>query len=64
MSPMQKYEIFQKLPSRQPKWVETAVGLEDAKVRLKELTRMFPADYFILDRENAIFIVPLDEAQR
>ncbi|MGD0966543.1 MAG: hypothetical protein ABSA57_21975 [Candidatus Acidiferrales bacterium] len=62
MNAAQRYEIFQKLPSKQPTWVETATSLEDAMNRLKQLTHMFPADYFILDCENAQFIIPVQKA--
>jgi hypothetical protein len=58
MGPIQCYEIFQKRPLKQPTWVETATSLEDARNRLKELAQMFPAEYFILDCENSIFIIP------
>lgn len=57
---MQRYEIFQKLPSKQPTWVESATTLEEAKIRVSEIRRMFPADYFILDRENSTFVIPFD----
>jgi hypothetical protein len=49
MSSTHRYEIFQKLASEQPVWVEAATSLEDAKKRLTELAKMFPADYFILE---------------
>lgn len=62
MSSEPRYEIFQKLPSKQPTWVETAADLDEAKTRLKELDRMFPASYFILDCEHSIFIIPLETA--
>ena len=60
MGPTQHYEIFQKLPSKQAVWVETAIDLGDAKKRLGELEQMFPADYFILDLENSVCIMPFD----
>ena len=60
MSRVQHYEIFQKLTSRRPTWVEDATSLEDSLNRLKELTSMFPGDYFILDCEHSVFIVPFD----
>jgi hypothetical protein len=56
---MQRYEIFQKLPSKLPSWVESATSLEDAKNRWKELNQMFPGCYFILDSANSCFIVPI-----
>lgn len=62
MNSMQRYEIFQMLPGKQATWVETATGLEDAKNRVRELTQMFPADYFILDCEHSIFILPFDRS--
>jgi hypothetical protein len=57
---MPRYEIFRKLPSKSPVWVETAKNLEDAKNRLKELARIFPADYFIFDCVNSQFIIPFN----
>jgi len=58
----QRYEIFQKLPSQQAAWIESATSLDEAKTRLRQLTEMFPADYFfIFDRRNACFIVPQDD---
>lgn len=60
---MQRYEIFQKLPPKQATYVETATSLEDAKNRWEELSLMFPADYFILDCENGVFIVPFNVKQ-
>lgn len=60
MGPTSRYEIFQKLPAQQPTWVETANSLNDAKDRVKELTVMFPADYFIFDVDNACLVVPYD----
>ena len=53
-----RYDIFQKFPSKQAAYVETATSLVEAKNRWEELTRMFPADYFIVDCENSVFIVP------
>jgi hypothetical protein len=64
MMPPQRYEIFQKLPSKSPTWVESSTGLEDARNRLNELIEMFPADYFILDCGNSCFIVPCDKDGR
>jgi hypothetical protein len=62
MTPVPRYEIFQKLPDTQPAWVESATSLDDARDRLKQLAVMFPGDYFILDTENACFIIPRDPA--
>ena len=39
-------------------WVETATSLEEAKIRIGQLTQMFPAGYFILDCENGCFVIP------
>ena len=52
------YEIFQKLPAKQPTWLEAATTLPEAKTRIKELAVMFPADYFMLETENACLVVP------
>jgi hypothetical protein len=60
MNPMQPYEIFHKLPSKPPVWVETANSLEDAKKRWKELTLSVPGGYFILDWENSVLIIPFE----
>jgi hypothetical protein len=61
---MQRYEIFQTHASRRATWVESASGLRDAMNRVRELTRMFPASYFILDRKNSSFIVPFDRGAK
>jgi hypothetical protein len=37
---MQRYEIFQKFPSKHPTWVESATDLRNARKRLKELVQM------------------------
>jgi hypothetical protein len=58
------YEIFQKPPGQQPLWVETATSLNEARIRLKQLSAMFPANYFIFDSENACFLVPCHAAER
>lgn len=60
MSRTLHYEIFQKLPFQQPIWVETATGLKEAKDRTRQLKQMFPAEYFIVDHRNSIFIVPFE----
>jgi hypothetical protein len=54
----QRYEIFQKSSFKDPTWVETATSLEEAKIRIDQLTQMFPAGYFILDCENQCFLIP------
>ncbi len=64
MAQTSHYEIFQKLPIKQAAWVETATSLDDAKSRLKDLTLLFPAEYFIFDTENACFIIPQDSAAK
>lgn len=55
---MERYEIFEKLPSKQVSPVESAMSLGEAKERVKQLTEMFHGEYFILDIENMCFIVP------
>ena len=60
MSPMRRYQIFQKLLFKPPVRIENATSLEDAKNRWNELTLMFPGEYFILDSESSVFIVPSD----
>ncbi len=60
MSPEPRYEIFQKFPDRKVVWVESATGLDDAKLRINELEQMFPGSYLIFDSENLSFIIPLN----
>jgi hypothetical protein len=60
----QRYEIFQKHSTKHATWVETATGLKNAKLRLRELTEMFPGDYFIFDSGNSCFIIPFDAADK
>ena len=55
-----QYEIFKKLKNKQVCWVESATTLEDAKNRLRDLSLMFPADYFIFDAANRVFVVPAE----
>jgi hypothetical protein len=62
MNPSQHYEIFQKLPSEQPTWVESATTLDDAVNRLNQLAEMFPANYFIVDCMRSHFIIPVQRA--
>ena len=57
---MQRYEIFEKLPSKQVAPVESATTLDDAKERIKQLEQMFRGEYFIFDSENRCVMVPLD----
>jgi hypothetical protein len=63
MSSTSRFEIFQKLPDKQATYVEAGNNLEEAKKRLSELAVMFPADYFIFDRENACLIIPCDSSK-
>jgi len=60
MQESRRYEIFQKLSSKEPTWVGTATVLEDALNRLKELARLSPADYFILERGKIKFITQFE----
>jgi hypothetical protein len=60
MSAAQYYDIFKKAPSKYPVWIETIVGLEDAKRRLRELAHSNSYIYFILDCQNSCLIVPLE----
>lgn len=57
-----RFEIFQKLPDKRARYVETGSSLEEAKKRMNELAKMFPADYFIFDRQNACFVIPCDSS--
>jgi len=60
MTPVPRYEIFRKVPDQEPTWEGNARSLDDTKDRLKQLALLFPGDYFILDAENARFIIPRD----
>jgi hypothetical protein len=57
-----RYVIFQKLQAKQAVSLEATATLDDAKNRLKELSVMFPADYFILDVESECFLILREEA--
>jgi len=58
MTSAPRYQIFHKLLDMGCRWVENATTLDDAKDRLKQLALMFPGDCFILDTENACFVIP------
>ena len=55
---MEHFEILRKLASGEAKRVETAATLEEARIRWNELWKMFPADYFILDYEDSLYVIP------
>ena len=46
------YDIFRKLPGG-PVWIEAVQDLEDAKMRLANLTESRPGDYFVYDVSSA-----------
>jgi CheY-like chemotaxis protein len=50
------FEIFRKVPERQPEWVDTCPSLESATNRAREAASVHPGDYFVFDRENQRFI--------
>ncbi len=58
MKSVMRYEIFQKVPDSDIKWLEFRTSLKEAKNRLKQLEVLCPGFYFILDIQNARFIVP------
>ena len=47
------YDIFRELPDSSPIWIESVQGLENAKVRLSNLIKSRPGDYFVYDPEAA-----------
>ena len=46
------YDIFRKLPGG-PVWIEAVQDLEDAKMRLTNLTKSRPGDYFVYDATSS-----------
>jgi CheY-like chemotaxis protein len=46
------FEVFRKLPERQPEWVDACPSLESATERAREVASLYPGDYFVFDREN------------
>ncbi len=47
------YDIFKKLPSGSPIWIEAVQGLELARFRLAILVQADPGDYLLYDLKNA-----------
>jgi secreted protein with Ig-like and vWFA domain len=53
MSPMeQKLDIFLRLPDGKPLWVESVLGYEKAKLKLKKLIQSTPGDYFLFNAKT------------
>lgn len=50
------YDIFKKLPSGSPIWIEAVQGLELARIRLATLVKADPGDYLLYDLTNAKII--------
>jgi hypothetical protein len=50
---LRRYEIFQKLPDNDAKWLESRTDLDEAKNRLEQLQINSPGVYFVLDTQNA-----------
>ena len=46
------YDIFRKLPSGGPIWIEAVQGLELARIRLSSLMRTHPSEYFVYDQSS------------
>jgi hypothetical protein len=46
------YDIFRRLPGG-PVWIEAVQDLEDAKMRLMNLTKSRPGDYFVYDASSS-----------
>jgi hypothetical protein len=53
---IRKYEIFREDPGKGPMWIETAVGLEQAKQRVVRLHAEAPADYRLFDAHSGVFL--------
>ena len=47
------YDIFKKLPSGSPIWIEAVQGLELARIRLDTLMKVDPGNYLLYDLANA-----------
>jgi len=62
MQPAQHYEIFQKLPSKEPTWIETVIGADEVMNRVKQLSQVCRADYFVLERGSTTFIAHVNDA--
>jgi hypothetical protein len=43
------YDIFKKLPSGSPVWIEAVQGLELARIRLATLVETDPGEYLLYD---------------
>lgn len=50
------YDVFKGVPGREPIWVETVQGLENARMRLLKLCESCPGEYFVFDSLNAKII--------
>jgi hypothetical protein len=53
------YDIFKKLPTGSPIWVEAVQGLEFARARLAKLMQADPGDYLVYDLTNAKIVESL-----
>ena len=47
-------DIFARLPDGSPIWLEAVEGLQNARARVRELSRVAPKDYFIYSEQNGI----------
>jgi hypothetical protein len=51
------YDIFKGLPDREPIWVESVQGLDNAGARIIKLLETRPGDYFVYDSIAAKIVV-------
>ena len=45
-------DIFARLPNGSPMWVEAVEGLENARARVRELSKIAPWDFFLFSEQN------------
>jgi hypothetical protein len=60
------FDIFKRQPGGSVRWLGVVMNLEDAKIRVKELTASTPGEYFIfsLAAGRRLFIKPDSEEER
>jgi hypothetical protein len=56
------YDLFRKDEKDNSIWVETVIGLNQLKKRLKKLSSLKPGNYLIYDPTEAKFVEPFMES--
>src|SRR5262245_3896400 len=57
-----QYEIFAGRIGHQPRWLEAAVGLEAAFLRMTQLSRDLPGSYFIFSVKTQKVLAAIDSS--